>query len=190
MSRFPSRCVPRRQRGLALFVALILLVVITLLGLAAVHGTLMQQKMSANFYDREVAFQAAEAAMRQAALAIQTATASATAPAGFSDCSPTASTPIACQSDPFTDTGHYFAPTNVTAFTGTAQASDPQYIVQYMGKFQVLMPKVNPTSCPPGQYGCRTGTQIADFYRITARSGDPSLIGDRAYVVLQSMFRN
>jgi len=60
------------QRGVALVVALLLLVVITLVGLAAVRGTIMQQKMSANMYDRQIAFQNAEAAMRAAAASIPT----------------------------------------------------------------------------------------------------------------------
>ncbi|MBB6245935.1 PilX N-terminal domain-containing pilus assembly protein [Rhodanobacter sp. A1T4] len=196
MSRFSVRGLPTRlpqrsrQRGVALVVALLLLFVITLVGLAAVSGTFMQQKMSANFYDRQIAFQATEAAMRQAALAIQASTTAA--PAGYDDCSPTASTLINCQSNPFTDTGHSFSPTSVkgTTFTGTLQASAPQYIIQYMGNFQVPVPNVKQTSCPPGQYGCKTATQTADFYRITARSGDPTAISGRAYVLLQSMFRN
>ena len=50
------------QRGVALVVALLLLVVITLVGLAAVRGTIMQQKMAANLFDRQIAFQGAEAA--------------------------------------------------------------------------------------------------------------------------------
>ena len=79
-----------------------------------------------------------------------------------------------------------------TTFTATLQASGsaPQYIIQYMGNFQVPVPSVKQTSCPPGQYGCKTATQTADFYRITARNGDPTVLGGRAYVVLQSMFRN
>ena len=54
------------QRGVALVVALLLLVVITLVGLAAVRGTIMQQKMASNLFDRQIAFQSAEAAMRAA----------------------------------------------------------------------------------------------------------------------------
>ena len=102
MSRFSVRGLQQRprQRGVALAVALILLLVITLVGLAAVSGTLMQQKMSANFYDRQVAFQSTEAAMRQAALAIQTATASAAAPAGFYDCSPAAPNTLQTRASP------------------------------------------------------------------------------------------
>ena len=48
----------RRQCGVALVVSLLLLVIVALVGLAAVRGTLMQQKMAANSFDREQAFQA------------------------------------------------------------------------------------------------------------------------------------
>ncbi|MBU6478843.1 MAG: pilus assembly protein, partial [Xanthomonadaceae bacterium] len=62
---------PRRaQRGVALIVALILLIVITLVGLAAIGTTILQNKMTANQYDRQIAFQSAEAALRVAAALI------------------------------------------------------------------------------------------------------------------------
>ena len=53
-----------RARGAALAVSLILLVVITVVGLASIRGTSIQEHMSANMYDRELAFQAAETAAR------------------------------------------------------------------------------------------------------------------------------
>ncbi|KGM50988.1 hypothetical protein N792_13025 [Lysobacter concretionis Ko07 = DSM 16239] len=53
------------QRGIALVVVLILLLVMTLLGLAAMRGTLMEERMSANLLDRSLAFQAVEAALRE-----------------------------------------------------------------------------------------------------------------------------
>lgn len=56
---------PSRQRGVALAVVLILLLVMTLLGLAAMRGTLMEERMSANLFDRSLAFQATEAALRE-----------------------------------------------------------------------------------------------------------------------------
>jgi len=46
-------------------VVLILLLVMTLLGLAAMRGTLMEERMSANLLDRSLAFQAVEAALRE-----------------------------------------------------------------------------------------------------------------------------
>ncbi|THF65892.1 pilus assembly protein [Pseudothauera nasutitermitis] len=52
------------QRGIALIVALIILVVLTLLGLSSVRTVTMEERMTANTFDRALAFQAAEAALR------------------------------------------------------------------------------------------------------------------------------
>ncbi|MDG4559697.1 MAG: PilX N-terminal domain-containing pilus assembly protein [Candidatus Competibacter sp.] len=54
----------RQQRGAALVVGLILLVVITLVGVAAMRGTTLQEKMAGNLRDSNLSFQAAEAALR------------------------------------------------------------------------------------------------------------------------------
>src|SRR5690606_40260651 len=57
---------PGRQQGASLVVVLILLLVMTLLGLAVLRGTLLEERMSANMYDRSLAFQQAESALREA----------------------------------------------------------------------------------------------------------------------------
>jgi type IV pilus assembly protein PilX len=57
---------PGRQRGITLVVVLLLLIVVTLLGLAAMRGTVMQERMSGNVAARAIAFQFAEAALREA----------------------------------------------------------------------------------------------------------------------------
>lgn len=55
-----------RQRGVVLVVSLLMLMVLTMIGLAATRGTALEQRMAANQNDREVAFEAAEAALRYA----------------------------------------------------------------------------------------------------------------------------
>ena len=55
----------RRQRGVALIVALILLLTMTLLGLTAMRSNTQGERMAGNFRDRNLAFQAAEAALRE-----------------------------------------------------------------------------------------------------------------------------
>lgn len=52
------------QRGMALITALVLLVIMTLLGITGVRTAVLEEKMSAASYDRNLAFQAAEAALR------------------------------------------------------------------------------------------------------------------------------
>jgi len=54
------------QSGAALIVVLMLLIIITLLGLASMRGAIMQERMAANTISRSLAFQAAEAGLRQA----------------------------------------------------------------------------------------------------------------------------
>ncbi len=54
------------QRGAALIVSLILLLVMTLLGATAMQGTVLEEKMAGNFRDMNLAFQAAEVALRDA----------------------------------------------------------------------------------------------------------------------------
>lgn len=53
-----------RQRGSALAISLIFLLLMTLLGVSAMQGSNMQERMAGNLRDRNMAFQAAEAALR------------------------------------------------------------------------------------------------------------------------------
>ncbi len=173
-----------QQRGIALVVALLLLVVVTLVGLAAVRSTTMQQKMTSNFLDREIAFQSAEAALRQGEVAVQ----AAASPSGFYDCSPGSSNN--CLVDAMADAN--VAGSIVTVATGSftkgaLAASQPQYVVQYLGNFQIPSPNVSQVSNCSG-YGPCSSNSTADFFRITARSG-PANAGERASVTLQSVYR-
>lgn len=53
-----------KQRGVALIVGLLFLVVLTLLGITAMTTTTLEEKMAGNARDAEIAFQAAEAGLR------------------------------------------------------------------------------------------------------------------------------
>ena len=53
-----------RQRGAVLVIALMMLVVLTLLGLASMQNTILEERMAGNYRDRQIAFEAAEAALR------------------------------------------------------------------------------------------------------------------------------
>jgi type IV pilus assembly protein PilX len=182
------------QRGVALVVALILLLVITLVGLAAVSGTIMQQKMTSNFYDRQIAFQATEGALRQgeiAAGALPASTSSTFVPGSpVRNCSFNSSNH--CLANPFTDPSPSptFTTTTVPAGSfnaGTLAAGQPQYVIEYMGYFAA--PPDTVRSLTPASGSTR---HYAGFYRITARSVDPASVQyrDRASVTLQSIFRH
>ena len=55
---------PASQRGSALIIAMVFLLVMTLIGVTAMQGTSRQESMAGNVRDRNLAFQAAEAALR------------------------------------------------------------------------------------------------------------------------------
>lgn len=54
------------QRGAALIIGLIMLLILTLLGVTAISNVTLQERMSGSLADRSRAFQAAEIALRQA----------------------------------------------------------------------------------------------------------------------------
>ena len=53
-----------KQSGVVLVISLIMLVLLTLLGVTAMQTTSLEEKMAGNSKDRNIAFQAAEAALR------------------------------------------------------------------------------------------------------------------------------
>jgi len=54
------------QKGAALIVSIIILLVITMLGLTAIQNSSLQERMATAMVDRSIAFEAAEAALRDA----------------------------------------------------------------------------------------------------------------------------
>ena len=171
-------------------VALLLLIVITLVGLAAVRGTIMQQRMASNQFDRQIAFQSAEAAMRaaQARVASNPGDIARNCQAGG----------VYCQGNPFSDSNlDQTKIVTVVSGTGAGQfaasslaVSQPQYVIENMGNWYDPS-----TSTGYGQsanahnYGAQGTSTTSVYYRVTARSGDPAAVGDRAVVVLQSMIK-
>jgi type IV pilus assembly protein PilX len=53
------------QRGITLITCMIMLIILTLLGLASIEDTSLEEKMAGNMRSRNLAFQAAESALRQ-----------------------------------------------------------------------------------------------------------------------------
>ncbi|HET6805379.1 MAG TPA: PilX N-terminal domain-containing pilus assembly protein [Frateuria sp.] len=185
-----ARSAGRRQRGAALVIALILLIVITLVGFAAVRGTILQQKMASNLYDREIAFQSAEAALRVAQQRILThpGELARNCQAGG----------VVCEGNPFDDP-NLDQDKIVTVPEGTASgqfsassvaSGQPQYVVENMGSWADPDSDTGfNQSANAAQYGAQGKSSTATFYRITARSGDPSTVDNRAVVTLQAMVK-
>jgi type IV pilus assembly protein PilX len=67
MTTASTRVVVRpREQGAVLIVSLIFLVILTMLGVTAMTGTTMEERIAGNTRDQGLAFQAAEAALRDA----------------------------------------------------------------------------------------------------------------------------
>lgn len=63
-----------RQDGVALFMSLVMLLILTLLGLSSVQTTSMQERMSRNARDSNLAFQGAESAIKNSEVYLDTVT--------------------------------------------------------------------------------------------------------------------
>ena len=58
--------VPRAEQGVVLLVGLIILVVLSLLAIGSIRSTTLEERMTGNSQDQQIAFQIAEAALREA----------------------------------------------------------------------------------------------------------------------------
>lgn len=181
--RLPRERSPK-QRGIALVVSLVLLVIATLLGIAGIRNTTLQESMSANLYDRALAMQAAEAGVTAALAAIS---AGSIAPV---DCASGAVTCPIVPTNAFTGTDADWHNADATFALNTSLMGDlrPQFHVQWVG-VESIPETGQAANCL--QYGAQSSCPESSFnlYRITARSGNPSADGHRAVVVLSSMAR-
>lgn len=60
-SQFKS---PMKEEGAVLIIGLIMMLLLTIIGLASIRGTDLQERMAGNMRDRNLAFQSAEAGLR------------------------------------------------------------------------------------------------------------------------------
>lgn len=178
------------QRGVALVVALILLVVATLIGLAATRGTMLQEKMSGNSFDRSLSFQRSEAGLRAAEAAITANWEIATL--NGIDCQPGA--PAApCNivpADAFTGTSANWIDA-AAAFDVNSALTDgiPQYQIHLIGTGTADGSFGTADNANSANYGNNNAPDTVAYYRVTARSANPALAGGRAIVVLQTTVR-
>ena len=61
----------RRQEGVALFISLVVLLIITVLGISGLQTTTLEERMAASARDRDIAFQSAEAALAEGEAIVQ-----------------------------------------------------------------------------------------------------------------------
>ncbi len=172
--RTVSRIVAGKRRGAALVVVLILLLLMTLLGLASLRGTLLEERMGANLLDRSLAFQGAEAALREAEARLAAFPTPVFPPAGCAAGLCAAPVPALGTPDPWLNPAF---PGWVNAVVGLGAGSvQPQYFIENLG-------------LGPQWAGCDQDVPISPScmrprYRVSARSSAV----DRAQLILQSNY--
>lgn len=162
-----------RQHGVALVVVLILLLVMTLLGLASMRGTLLEERMSGNMVDRGLAFQAAEAALREGeALLVPIPPVFPAVGCSNGLCAQ----PVPALNVPERAVDPVFAGWRTAVANVGTLAVQPQFIIEALGPGDTSPGCSNNSTIPPL---CEVAR-----YRITARS----VAADRAQIILQSTF--
>jgi type IV pilus assembly protein PilX len=185
-----------QQYGAALPIALIMLLISTMVGLSAIRSSSNQEKMSSNMYDRSLAYQAAEAALRAAEDEILR---SPKPEEVGKDCifsGKDGQKAPSCPTIPdqtFTGDGsndiYWKTVENATFHVNTArldESTKPQYYIERVGIVGGTDELGTGSSANCDNYaGCDQTSQTAMLYRVTARSGKPSEHG-RSIVVLQT----
>lgn len=168
----PSNTRPPQQRGAALAVSLIMLLILTLLGVTAMQTTIFEERMAGNTKDANTAFQAAEAALRDAE-AYLNGTASIgpfDGTAGLYD-QDSAPAPANLESD-------VSWPATAVSYGGglSEVAAAPEYIIEHM----------RPVLDPDNSLASDEPLPDTGIYRVTARGTGNT---NTAIAVLQSTFK-
>ncbi len=174
-AKFPSR---RQQSGMTLLVGLILLLMLTVIGTIGFRNTTMSERMTGNTVDRNVSFQSAESAGKEALSAIVGGTAAAVSPGYFATpFSAGGTTNFWTQGDGATGvsvancaTTTPFSWASCSASVGTKyanNANNAQYVVELLS-------------------AVASGAGILSTYRVTTRSTGGS---GNADVVLQIIYQ-
>ena len=167
---------PHAQHGVSLVIVLILLIVMSVLGVAVLRSSAMQERMSANLRDRNLAFQAAETALRVAQQDVLGNVAISDLQYGKTLAElRTAGKPVTCATDGICDQTLVPAEAPVAK---TAPDGRSTYTIEYLGTGKgSTLQGVCETTAAISNYQCQR-----PMFRITARGRSAGL----AEVVLQA----
>lgn len=163
------------QRGMALIVTLVLMLIMTIVATASMQITTMQERIAGNTRDAVTAFQAAEAAVRKAEDVLEGASVGAfTGSNGrYEICSAT-DTRTSCQKPAWSD----------RASSGWVTVSDSIAYVAKQPEF--IIERYTSITDPSASLDADTPQSTYEFYRVTARGYG---ISDKSIAVLQSTYR-
>ncbi len=171
------RCMTRpRQEGATLIVSLLILIVLTLIGITAMSTSGLEEKMAGNSRDLNLAFQAAEAALKDAEEFIRTGIASTTA----FDGSIAGLYPPVTENNPPPDYFDSAVWTSARNYSGTIDGvkAQPKYIIELVGT-------MGADDINIAGYGESSGAGEITTFRITARGTGGT---NEAAVILQTYY--
>lgn len=172
----------RDQRGATLIVVMLLLLVTMLMAVAGLRTANLEERMAGNTRDRQIAFQAAEAALRDAEQLIAGNTSGPFSPLRPSSFDATCPTGL-CRSSLLTPLWSGFSDSEWTssktwaygAATGASAlpdlASQPRFVIEYQGTLQPIEP----------------GKPCVALFLVTARAAGS---GAGSTAILQSVYRH
>ncbi|MBK9132340.1 MAG: pilus assembly protein PilX [Gammaproteobacteria bacterium] len=161
-----------RQQGSTLVISLMILIVMTLIGITGIASSTLEEKMAGNTRDQALAFQAAEAALRDGEQywgnIVSLAAAFNGATAGLY---PQGNHPDVLDEDTWD---------NSRTYTGTIAGvkEQPHFIIELLGQIQTNTDDLN-----IGGYGESSGLSTPFVARVTARAVGGT---DNTVVILQS----
>ena len=167
----------RQQKGVVLFITLVLLLVLTIIGVSSLQTTSLELRMSRNEHDRLLAFQAAESALRDAELRMK----SVTSVSLFNNTAGLYRVTELGGAQLWRDEAIWRGSNSLTggALAGTAAA--PRYIIEYIG------PVVRDENAfqQDDPYAASSTIDRVEMFRITALGTGGTV---NAQVLLQSTF--
>ncbi|WP_428819017.1 pilus assembly PilX family protein [Microbulbifer sp. MCCC 1A16149] len=166
------------QRGMTLIVGLIMVLLMTVVGMAAIRGSGMQELMAGNMRDRNLAFQSAEAALREGEEVLT----GATIPAFDNTV-----TGYYAAIDGSTSTGYWDAYNwdagSVRTDIGVKKvASQPQFVIEEV----ISTTTINAADGSAVDFASSLDTEDTVFYRVTGRAEGGTA---DAIVILQSTYK-
>ncbi|MBD2858720.1 hypothetical protein IB286_06815 [Spongiibacter sp. KMU-158] len=164
------------QNGMALLVCLVLMLIITIIASEAMQSATLQERMAGNAKETNLAFQAAEAALRDAELVLDGNTVGPFDGSNgmYESCAGGSQSRSGCSSPDWKDY-HSEGWQAMNNFNENA-AKQPEFIIQRMAADQVHNEVLDADMAIPG----------VGYYRIIARGFGAS---DRSMVVLSTTYR-
>ena len=176
-SKFPTG--PARQRGIVLFISLVLLLILTILSVSVVQTTSLEERMSRNSRDTAMAFQSAESALRDGEDFLETVV--SLAPFTAAGTNGLWETPVLGQQPRWENTAIWSDARSVAAATAIGGvAHPPRYIVEHIASV-LLEDNAYQVQDP---YAGGTSDRI-EMFRITALGWGGT---DTARVLLQTTY--